>query len=351
MKISKFLIVAFLGVIFLSACSNDDDNFIQPEELQGNFDNGFFVLNEGGGGATGSVSFVNSELDSVQQNVYKTTNDGDDVGNFPQSIFFNGDKAYIISNGSNLITIVNRYTFELIGKIDSGLEVPRYGIVKNGKAYVTNQAGLGGDDDDYLAVINLETNEVVDTVLIGYTAETLEENNGNIYIQGAAYGNGNHIVVYSITNNEIENVIETKEGLNSFDIENNILYAMSTTAIQKINLNMEDPTATTAFSFNYTNTPQNFQTKENAMYYTVSNKVYTAGLGATNAPQDPIVTYESESPDYAFMYGFAVENARVYIADGGDFASDSFIKVFDLNGDEIAKLPVGIAPNGFYFNN
>lgn len=349
MKISNFLIMAFLGVIFLSACS-DDDNFIQPEEPQGNFDNGFFVLNEGGGGAAGSVSFVNSELDSVQQNVYQNVNGGDDVGNFPQSIFFNGDKAYIISNGSNLITIVNRYTFELIGKIDSGLDVPRYGIVKNGKAYVTNQAGFEGGDDDYLAVINLETNEIEDTVLIGYTAEYLEENNGEIYIQGAAYGFGNHIVVYSIANNEMTNAIETKNGLNSFDIENDILYAMSATTLEKIDLNVEDPTTTTAISFDYADAPQNFLIKGNAMYYTVSNKVYTTGLGATSAPQTSIVTY-NDDPANGVLYGFTVENARVYIAEGGDFASDSFIKVFDLNGDEIANLPVGIAPNGFYFNN
>lgn len=350
MKISKFLIMAFLGVFFLSACSDDDDNFIQPEEPQGNFENGFFVLNEGGGGAAGSVSFVTSELDSVQQNIYGNVNGGDNVGNFPQSIFFNGDKAYIISNGSNLITIVNRYTFELIGKIDSGLDVPRYGIVKSGKAYVTNQAGFEGPDDDYLAIINLQTNEVEDTVLTGYTAEHLEEHKGKIYIQGAAYEMGNHIVVYSIANNEMTNAIETKNGLNSFDIESNILYAMSATALEKIDLNVENPTATTAISFNYNDAPQNFQIKENAIYYTVSNKVYTAGLGETNAPQDPIVTYESDSAA-GIMYGFAVENARIYIAEGGDFASDSFIKVFDLNGDEIANLPVGIAPNGFYFNN
>lgn len=65
-----------------------------------------------------------------------------------------------------MINVVNRYTFKLIAKIDSGLANPRYGVTKDGKAYVTNANTYSyinpttGDTDDYVAVINLATNKV-----------------------------------------------------------------------------------------------------------------------------------------------------------------------------------------------
>ena len=50
------------------------------------------------------------------------------------------------------------------------------------------------------------------------------------------------------------------------------------------------------------------------------------------------------------MYGFAVENDRIYIADGGDFSSDSFVEIYSLNGSLLKNITVGLGPNGFYFN-
>ena len=50
------------------------------------------------------------------------------------------------------------------------------------------------------------------------------------------------------------------------------------------------------------------------------------------------------------MYGFEVEDDRIYIADGGDFSSDSFIEVYSTEGNLLKNIRVGLGPNGFYFN-
>lgn len=356
MKISKFLVFAFLGAILLNSCSSDDDNAItddgpdDPDQSQGTYDDGFFVLNEGGGGAPGSVTFVNDGLGEAQQHVYQEVNGGD-IGNFAQSIFFDDqDRAYIISNGSNLITVVDRYSFEKIGTVDSGLEVPRYGVVANGKAYVTNQADFATNTDDFVAVINLENLTVENTVVIGDYGETIFKSEENkLYIQNAAYNEGNHVTVFNPNTDVVEGTIETADNLNSIALADNILYALSANKLEKINLD-GDTNEGVSVDLTYDSTPQNLIiATDNTAYFTVDKEVFAMGLSDTTAPDSALMGYSSDS-DFGAMYGFAVEDSKIYIADGGDFASDSFVEVYSLNGDLLQTIDVGIAPNGFYFN-
>ena len=174
MKLSKLLLLALCISLFASCSSdddttenNDDDVVVTPSK--GDYEEGFFILNEGSTGQ-GTVSFSNDDFSSFTKDVYSKVNGSDALGKFAQNIFFDGDKAYIIAGGSNVINVVNRYTFKLIAKVDSGLVNPRYGVVKDGKAYVTNAntypvyddptANPNANTDDYVAIINLATNTV-----------------------------------------------------------------------------------------------------------------------------------------------------------------------------------------------
>ena len=129
-KYSTVFLALFL--LMTLSCSSDDDS---PGQVipDGDFANGTLILNEGTS-AGGSVSFLSQDLQEIDNSIFEDVNAGEGLGLFLQSIFFDDDKAFIISNGSNIITVVNRYTFELIGTIDSDLSVPRYGTVHNGKA-------------------------------------------------------------------------------------------------------------------------------------------------------------------------------------------------------------------------
>lgn len=314
------------------------------------YENGILVLNEGG---TGTVTYISEDLQTSEQAIYQAVNSGDDIGAYAQSIFFDDDLAYIISNGSNLITVVNRYTFELVGKVDSGLNVPRYGVVENGKAYVTNQADFSTNEDDYVAVINLQSLEVEQTVVIGDAVEFIEEEDGLLYIQNATYGMGNHISVFNPTTNQVENTLTTADQLNSFEIEDGIIYALSANSIQRYNINSLEMISAVDFSFGTQENPlsaANLDIEDDQIYFTVGTSVYRMGINAEEAPEEAVLTYNSNSA-YGVMYGFEVEDNRIYIADGGDFGSDSFVEVYDLQGNLLNNITVGVGPNGFYFND
>ena len=364
MKLTKFLMGAFIGSILLSACSDDDDFTGEIDEPLGTYDNGILVLNEGSQTA-GTVTYVSQDLQTSEQAIYQFVNEGDDLGNYVQSIFFNDDLAYIISNGSNLITVVNRYTFELVGKVDSGLEIPRYGVIHNDKAYVTNQGDVtDGGIDDFLTIIDLETLDVEQTIPLGAQGEVLEyieEEDGLLYIQKASYDTGNKIAVFNPTTNTVDQTIETytytgtlygspnEFGLNSFEIEDGFLYTLSGSYLEKFNLNSLELESSIPLAYE-DGDAYNIDIEDNQIYFTVGTSVYRMGINAEEAPEEAVLTYNSNSA-YGVMYGFEVEDNRIYIADGGDFGSDSFVEVYDLQGNLLNNITVGVGPNGFYFND
>jgi DNA-binding beta-propeller fold protein YncE len=352
-RISKLLTMAIISGLFLNSCSSDDD-IIDPEEPQpeeGAYTDGFFVLNEGSQTA-GTVTYISDDLQTSEQNIYESVNEGEDLGKFVQSIFFEDDLAYIISNGSNLITIVDRYTFELVGKVDSGLQSPRYGVIENGKIYVTNQGSYedpgATEFDDFIAIIDLETLEVEKTIETNTVLEYIQEEDGLIYVQKAAFGSGNEIAVIDSTTDEIIETIETEENLSSFEIEDGILYALSSSVLEKINLASGEVIEIAITSED--GSPANLNLEDGMIYYTIKNSVYGMDENAETAPAEALFSYDSNSL-YGLAYGFEVEDDRIYIADGGDFASNSFVEIYTTSGELLENIDVGVGPNGFYFND
>lgn len=352
MKISKLLVIALLNIIFFASCSDDE---VTNPAVSGAFENGFFVLNEGTF-AKGTVTFVSNDLNTVQQDIYPTVNPGDGIGGFAQSIFYNGDNAYIISNGSNSITVVNRYTFKLITKIETGLKIPRYGVVVNGKAYITNANTYYstnnpvGNTDDYLAVINLSTNTLESPIALNATADRITAHNGKLYII-EPYNNTSILVVNTVTNT-LETPINIGDNANSMEVLNGSLYVARSpygASSKIVKVNLSDNTFTSIDLPSTQSDAKNLDIYNNKIYYTSGTSVFAMDVDATVAPSSSILTYDSTSI-YGKMYGFAVNNDKIFIADGGDFAINSNAYVYSLSGTALKTIQAGVGPNGFYFN-
>ena len=144
-------------------------------------------------------------------------------------------------------------------------------------------------------------------ITIGSSADTMEEEDGTLYILRAPYGDRSEIVKVKLSDKTTSTITfsESLDGNGYLDIYNN------------------------------------------QIYYTVSNSVYSVNINATSASTTPIVTASS----VANLYGFAVNNDRIYIADSGDYKADSKAYIYSLNGTLQKELTVGVGPNGFYFND
>jgi hypothetical protein len=347
MKISKLLLIAF-GISLFVSCSNDDDNNV----IKGEYDNGFFILNEGSAGQ-GTVSFSSDDFSVFAKDVYTAANGSDLLGKYAQNIFFNGDNAYIIA-GSNVINVVNRYTFKLIAKIETGLVNPRYGVVKDGKAYVTNANTYSytnpatGDTDDYVAIINLTTNVVESKIELNATANRIVLENGKLYIT-EPYVN-DKLLVLNPSTKTLEAPINIGSNADTMEVKDGILYVLrgpygSRSEIVKVKLS--DKT-TSKITFPEALDGAGYMDVYNdKIYYTVSNSVYSINTNATAASTTPIVTAAS----VANLYGFAVNNDHIYLSDSGDYKADSKAYIYNLTGTLQKELTVGVGPNGFYFND
>ena len=341
-----------LSVSLFVSCSDDDDS----NAPKGLYDNGAFILNEGGSGQ-GSVSFVGNDLSSFTQDVYGTVNGSDLFGKYAQSIFFNGDNAYIIAGGSNTINVVNRYTFKLIAIIDSWLKNPRYGVVRDGKAYVTNANTYSyanpetGDTDDYIAVINLATNTVDSKIELNATANRIVLENNKLYIT-EPYSSDKLLVVNPSTN-ALETPVSIGGSADMMEVKDGVLYVLRSPYGERseiVKVKLADKTISKVTFPEALDGAANLDIYDNRIFYTVETAVYAMNITANEASTTSIINYSSDSA-YGKMYGFAVNDNHIFIADGGDFTANSKAYIYSITGTLQKELTVGVGPNGFYFNN
>ncbi len=343
---TNFFKITFLISIFIFlSCENDDAN---APQIEGDYQNGTFVLNEGGFDGFSGVTFISNDFGRVEQNVFSTVNEGEELGLFAQSIFFDlNGLAYIISNGSNLITVVNRFTFEKVAEITNNLDVPRYGAVLDGKAYVTNLASFDTGADDFVTVIDLEDFSVDTTIPLTKTAEFIVSDGFKLFVQNASFGNGSGITVIDPNNNSVETTIETGDSLQSIHINGSTVYARHAMGIDRINTSSLEVTSTINFPEGLGALTQ-LDIYNGQFYYLSGNNVYTTSIIADTLSEEPLFSYNATAP--SSIYGFEVNNDFIYMADAQDFASDGKVVVFDTDGNQVLETPVGLNPNGFYFN-
>lgn len=350
MKFSKLFFAAFTGAVFFGSCTSDD----QANDPPIAYGDGFFVLNEGNM-ASGSVTFISNDLGLSRPDIFSSAaNAGESTGGYLQSMFFDGDKAYIISNGSNKITVVNRITFEYLATIDTGLAAPRYGVALNGKAYVTNLNDFMSATDDYVAVIDLETLSVGAPIAVNDYADHILAHNGKLYVANGSFGAGNHITVIDAATNAVESTIAVGSSPNSIEIDGDILYVLCGTMSDDSKLYRID-TAQNLVLDSVTFAPtldnaQNLDIENGKAYFTVGAKIYAVAADATAVDDVALVDTQSDSPYIG--YGFAVHADKIFIAEAaGDFASDGKVLIYSTDGNFLTQMPVGLGPNGFFFND
>lgn len=346
MKITKLLFMALASSIMFVSCSDDDNT--TPDVPLGVYDNGVLIVNEGNGSA-GTISFFTNDLISLSQDVFGSVNPGKGIGGYVQSIFFDGDRAFIISNGSSKITVVNRYTFELIGTIESGFKVPRYGVVENGKAYVTNLNTFASLTDDYISVINLSTLTVESTIAVNAIADKIVVGNGKLYVANGNYGLGSSVTVINTSTKAIESTIDVGISPNSMEQEDGFLYVLCANyqdASKLVKINLTTNQKVSEITMTGLINAQNFNIEANKMYFTIDSAVYSENMSATAIGSTPLFTSIATT-----LYGFGVENGKIYVGDAKDYTSDGEVFIYNSTGVLQKQFNVGLIPNGFYFNN
>ncbi|WP_157429293.1 YncE family protein [Aequorivita sublithincola] len=346
----KLFFMAF-GVLLLNACSSDDDTPIEyiPEA----FENGILITNEGPfNNGSGTITYVSNDFATVAQNIYRTKN-GKELGNIVQSMGFQNDNAYIVVSNSQKITIANRYTFQSVDSITTGLNNPRYFIGADGnKGYVSNWGDPNDNSDDYISVMDLRNNTISATIPVAFGPEKMVAYNNRIYVahQGA-YGQNNLVSV--IFGNTVESTITVGDVPNSMVISGNDLYVLcggnpsyagTETAGSLVKIDLSTGQVSQTYTFETTQHPNSLTIDATNLLYNLDGKVYKVNTASISLPGTGIID--------GFFYTLQAKNGRLYATDAKDFASKGSLNIYDLSTNQLVQdFQTGIIPGGIYFND
>mgnify|MGYP003119005983 FL=1 len=347
----KKLLYSVLALSLLFSCSNDDDGTITLQEPLGDYENGIIVSAEGG---PSSVSYISNDFSTSENDIYFNVN-GETLGVYLQSMGFNGDNAYIIQD-SGTITVVNRYTFELVTTITTGLTLPRYIGFNGSTAYVSDWADPNTSTDDYVAVIDLNSYTVTSTIPVSEGPEQVLANNGKVFVSHkGGYGVNNEISVISTSNSTVAtisvndvpdemvldsqgNLLVLSEGGQSWQVSGETLASIT-------RINTSDNSIISTVEFASGNHPSLMSYFNGMAYYILNNEVYALADTATNLPSSSLF-----SVDAGYAYGLSVKENNLFLTDAS-FSAQSTLKVYDLPSGTLSEsFSVGIGASKIYFN-
>ncbi|WP_418511487.1 YncE family protein [Corallibacter sp.] len=347
----KFLTFSLLLALLTTSCSSDDDLVIPPVSL-GDYANGIIVSAEGG---PASISYISNDFSVIENNVYENVN-GEAPGVYLQSIGFNNNEAYIVSDNVNVINVVNRYTFENEGVITTGLQTPRYIDFVNGKGYVSNWGDGSDNSDDFIAVIDLATNTVETTIPIGEGPERVLVHDGNVYVSHkGGWGNNNIVSVIDVSTNAVttitvgdvpDELFINSEGELVVLSEGKAAWTGDETQASITKIDLATNTVSETLTFASGSHPSQMVFDNGNIYYILNNEVFEMSETTTTLPTAAIIDLGS-----ANAYGLAVNNGNVYVTDAKDFASAGDLLIYDLSTEDLINtFEVGVNASKVYFN-
>lgn len=352
MKTSKNLLqLLFLATILVfSSCNKEDENI-----PKGDYENGILISGEGGGENTGSVSFVSNDLVTSENLIYKKVNN-QEFGTFVQSIAFNKDNAYVIIDNQNTITQVDRFTFEKLGTITTGLETPRYMTIVDGKGYVTNW----GTKKPFVAVVNLETNLVEEKITISNGPERILAYNGNLYVSHkGGFGSNNVISVININSKAVQEItVDDKPDEMFISDSNNLIVlcegntlfddkwmVIGNTEGSITTINTSNNQIIKEVDFAEGEHPSLLVAHNNNLYYALNGSIYSVSETTNSLSTEALFT------STGFLYGFNIsEDNRIFMIDA-NFTDLSTLNIYDLSTKNlIDSKDVAIGASKIYFN-
>ncbi|MFV9550342.1 DUF5074 domain-containing protein [Algibacter sp. PT7-4] len=347
----KRIILSILSVFILS-CSSDDDGGVQLP--LGDYDNGILVSGEGG---PSSVSYISDDYLTVENEIYYNVNN-ENLGVYLQSIGFNDNLAYIITDNANTITIVNRYTFLKEAEITTGLLTPRFITFLNGKGYVTNWGDGTDATDDFIAEIDLNTNTVTDTFSVDEGPERILAKGDNLYVSHKGGYNINNIIsVIDTADNSIETItVNDAPDEMALDSNGNLVVLCSgdnrtwmsdfvETAGSITRINTSNDTVISTNEFPLGSHPGLMAHDNGAAYYVLSNKVYKLDDNDTTLPTASVLDLTA-----GYAYGLSVNNDKLYVTDAS-FTGQSELLIYSLDTATLIKsFDVALGASKIYFN-
>lgn len=364
---NKLIISGVIIMTLLTGCTKQINSILPNVYLDFMDKKGVYIGCEGNfmyGNA--SLSFYDKNEKKVYNQIFYNTNNFP-IGDVLQSVKIKNDLLYLMVNNSGKIYIANKNNMTYQSKI-IGLTSPRYiNFIDDKKAYVTDLYSPA------IAVINTESNEVINGIMIGFSTEgnvksTEEMVRYKNKIFTCSWSNSNQVYRIDTKTNTIIDSIQVTKQPNSLVIDmNNKLWVMcdgsyTGSPYGKVNaalcrIDAETFTLEKTFTFS----DDKVQPSRLNIDATGENIFYIYGTHAGG--EDNYGVYKMSVEDNQISYtpfieandkiiyslGIDHDNGDIYVGDAIDYAQAGVVYRYNKNAILIDSFKTGIIPSSFAF--
>jgi len=258
----------------------------------------FIVVNN-----SGKIYTVNPETIEFQNIITHLTS--------PRYIhFISASKAYVSDLYANHINIINPATLEVTGKIDLGEHTSEQMVQADNRIFVSSWSY-----DEYLLVIDTETDEMVTKIKVPFQPKDLEiDKKGKIW-------------VLSDGGNSWDNAGSSQPALSRID--------PLTCTIEQI-YRFDEDSYPSGLDINSTG---------DTIFY-IDGDVFKMGTDSRVLPRSSFIKADNRN-----FYGMAVnpDNNEIYITDAIDYSQNAIIYRYSRSGEPIDTFRAGINPSDYLF--
>lgn len=329
-----------LAVVILWSCNEED---LAAPEIGGSE---ILVLNEGNFSAgNGTINVFDEIAGNAQNTLYE-------AGATIQTADLYDGRIYLITNAPDHLDILAE-DFSLISRIDEGLDNPIAFAAVDNMGFITNwgdiNTAFSDDPESFVAVIDLDTYTIVDSVLLDHRPQRIVAWGGKLYIANE----GSNTV--SILDPNDLSIVEVEVAIGPSNLvadSSGSIWVLCTSGhlveITVDNIVGDDISGLVTAGFNE---KMAIDQSGNSIYFLGgSNDTFT---GQTTVYAVDLQTLQvSPIIDNGFaFYAVGVDpiTNEIYVGDSNAFQSTGTGFKYDIDGSLLNQFPTGIGPNGFLF--
>jgi hypothetical protein len=315
---------------------------------------GVFIVNEGKFTAgNGSLSFYSYDSTKIYNDLFSVVN-GRPLGDVPNSIQINGDRAYVVVNNSGKIEVINKSNLESVATI-AGLISPRnIGFVNSSKAYVTSMYS------DSLIILDLNDNSISGYINLRRSSESIIISGDKAY--AANWVGGHEVMIIDNSADEVIDSIEVGIEPESMAIDhNNMLWVLcnggwtlgnggwtrenfaeldgintATSTLERHILFPDKLASPTSLSIDGSG---------ETLYYLQSG-IRRISITAAQLPLEPYIT---DSGHNFYKLGINPVNGDIFVTDAVDFQQNGSILIYSADGTLVTSQSADIIPGSVCF--
>ncbi len=327
---------------FIFGCSSGDDDSAPSAPT-------LFIVNEGNfQAANGSISGYNDETGIATPEVM-----GADAT--IQNIRVSGSGLFMVTNAPDRLDVLNS-SFNVSISVTEGLDNPIDVAVDGNDAYVTNwgdiNTAFGEDPDSYIAIVDLTSGTVVDSILLDVRPQDVMLANNQLFVthESATFMTVIEVSTLAMT------IVDTPFGPSEMVQDSDGHIWVLSTGGSLFEVDPSDQSITNTLSdlvvggFNEKMAIDNvndviyFLGGSNDSFTGLTN-VFAVDLSAGALSAEVLV-----SDGFAF-YGIGVNEATgdIYVGDSNAFQSTGTGLRYGSDGTLLADFATGIGPSGFLF--